>query len=328
MSEPVHSNRSGALLALAAFAVWATHDLGVKYLGASYSAVQIVFFSVLFNFPLATLMLISDPVDGHLRPIHPWWNLLRAISGVAGGVSAFYAFSTLPLTQVYALIFAAPLLVTILSVPILGETVRLKRWCAVVLGLCGVFVVLRPGATTLGLGHAAALVTAVGTALSAVIVRRIGREERSVVLILYPMLANVVVMGAALPFVYEPMPASHLGLLALISVMAFGATSLIIAAYKRGEAVIVAPMQYSQIIWATLYGALFFSERPDRWTMIGAGIIIASGIYIVLREGTAGASENRPVLRMRLRPETGTFLRSGLLMMRKGRTETGDPEER
>lgn len=302
-------NAKGALLALLAFAIFATHDVVVKFLGASYSPFQIVFFSVMFGFPLVTLMLIRDPQPGHLRPVHPWWTLTRTAAAVVGGGTAFYAFSTIPLAQTYAILFAAPLLITILSIPILGETVRLRRWLAVIVGLIGVMVVLRPGGTELTLGHLSALVAAVASALSSIIVRKIGQDERSVVLLMYPMLANFVVMGALMPFVYQPMPVLHLGGLALMSAMAFVASALVIGAYKTGEAVVVAPMQYSQILWATLYGVLFFDELPDLWTAVGAGIIIASGVYIVLRESGGKASRNTPVLRSRTRFETGTVPR-------------------
>ena len=316
-------NARGALLALLAFAIFATHDVIVKTLGASYSPVQIVFFSVLFGFPLFTLMLIRDAKPGTLRPVHPWWTLTRTIAAVITGVTAFYAFSTLPLAQTYAILFAAPLLITVLSIPILGERVRLRRWAAVIVGLCGVIVVLRPGVTELTLGHAAALVAAVCSSLASIIVRKIGPDERSVVLLLYPMLANFVLMGAALPLVYVPMPITHVAGLALMSAMAFVASALMIAAYKAGEAVIVAPMQYSQILWATAFGALLFNETPDIYTGIGATIIILSGLYIVLREGTQRASENRPVLRNRSRFETGTWLRVGLFLKEKNGTQDG-----
>ncbi|MBW4985971.1 DMT family transporter [Mameliella sp. CS4] len=301
-------NAKGALLALLAFGVFSLHDVIVKWLGASYSPVQIVFFSGLFSFPLVTLLLIRESQPGTLRPVHPWWLMVRTLSAVITGLSAFYAFSVLPLAQVYAILFAAPLLITLLAIPILGEQVRLRRGLAVVVGLCGVLVVLRPGATELSLGHLAALVAAFASSLASIIVRKIGQDERSVVMLLYPILTNFIVMGAALPFVYKPMPTLELGGLALMSVMAFAASALVIMAYKAGEAVVVAPMQYSQILWAAFTGAIFFDEYPDAWTVAGAGIIIASGTYIVLREGGT-SSTNRPVLRSRTRFETGIMPR-------------------
>ncbi|MFY0634549.1 MAG: DMT family transporter [Vannielia sp.] len=316
MTDQTPNNTKGALLALLAYAIFSTHDVVVKYLGESYSPFQIVFFSTLIGFPLAVFMLMRDASDGNLRPKHPWWVALRTVSTVVTGVTVFYAFSVLPMAQTYAILFASPLLITILAIPILGETVRFRRWAAVIVGLCGVMVVLRPGSTPLDLGHLAAIVGALFHALSSIVVRKIGQDERSVVILLYPMMANFVVMACAMPFFYEPMPAIDLGGLGVIAVFAFVATGIMIVAYKVGEAVIVAPMHYSQIIWAAIFGYFIFGESLDRWTVVGTLIIMASGLYIVLREGRSTASENTPVLRTRTRHDTGTSLRLGPLLRR------------
>lgn len=320
----VKSNLRGALLALLAFAIFATHDVVVKFLGGQYSPVQIIFFSVLLGFPLVSMMLMNDRTDGHLRPVHPWWTALRTVSAVITGVAAFYAFSVLPLAQTYAILFAAPLLITLLAIPVLGERVGLRRGLAIMVGLAGVMIVLRPGSAPLSLGHLAALTAAVTSSLASVIVRKIGQDERSVVLLIYPMMANFVVLGCALPFVYRPMPILHLGMVGVIAAFGFVGMLLIIAAYRSAEAVIVAPMQYSQMIWAALFGALIFGENPDFYTLVGAGVIIASGIYIVLREGQPRVSENRPVTLSKSRPETGTLPRISLMLRRIERRERGE----
>lgn len=314
------SNAKGALLALIAFGVFATHDTVVKVLGATYAPFQIVFFSVLFSFPLATVMLMRDAKPGTLLPVHPLWMALRTVAAVCTGVSAFYAFSTLPLAQTYAILFASPLLITILAIPVLGEKVRLRRWVAVLFGLAGVIIVLRPGATPLTLGHAAAVLAAIGGAVASIVVRKIGAEERPVVILLYPMVVNFALMACALPFVYVPMPIGDLGLVAIVALFAWIANRLLIGAYNNGEAAIIAPMQYSQIIWATLFGMLYFNETIDQTTLLGAGVIIGSGLYIVLRESRAGASENTPVLRTRSRGETGTTPRVSLFMRLAGKS--------
>ncbi len=311
-------NAKGALFALLAFAIFATHDVFVKVLGGIYSPFQIVFFSVLLSFPLATVMLMRDAKPGTLVPVHPWWMALRTVAAVATGVSAFYAFSVLPLAQTYAILFAAPLLITILAIPVLGERVRLRRWMAVLFGLAGVMVVLQPGQTTLSTGHLAAVVAAIGGSVASIVVRKIGADERPVVILLYPMVVNFVVMACALPFVYKPLPIEHLGMLAIIACFAWVASRLVIMAYQQGEAAIIAPMQYSQIIWAAAYGYLFFDETLAQNTILGAGIIIASGLYIVLRESRSDASENTPVLRTRSRSETATTPRVSLFMRLTG----------
>ncbi len=315
-------NLSGPLFALLAFGIFATHDVVVKYLGGVYSPFQIIFFTTLFSFPLVTFMLMRDATEGHLIPKFPGWMALRTLSAVMAAAAAFYAFSTLPLAQVYTIIFASPLLITLLAIPVLGEKVGLHRMFAVIVGLAGVVVVLRPGSSVLELGHLAALGTAVFGALASVIVRRIGRDERTVVLMLYPMAANFVVMGALLAFVYKPMPVEHLGATAVISLLGFAGGLLLIAAYRNGDAAIVAPMQYSQILWATGYGFLLFDETVDRETLIGAGIIIASGIYIVAREARLGAKSQTPVLRTRSRGPTAASFRISPLLRRMRQRDT------
>ena len=139
----------------------------------------------------------------------------------------------------------------------------------------------------------------------------------------YPMMANFLIMGMLLPFVYRPMPIESLGLVALMALLAFIAGLCLIAAYKRSDAAIIAPMQYSQIIWAAVYGMFFFGETVDRATWAGAAIIITSGLYIVLRETFGGKSVVNPVSLSRMRPETGTSPRSGVLWwkVRKAKDE-------
>jgi S-adenosylmethionine uptake transporter len=317
-------NLRGALLSLAAFGIYATHDVVVKFLGSDYSAVQIIFFSGLLSFPLVTVMLLGDKRDGNLVPRHPWWSLARAVSAVLTGVAGFFAFSQLPLAQAYAIFFAMPLLITLMAIPMLGEKVGMRRGLAVVVGLIGVLVVLRPGEADLGLGHLAALSAAVTGALTSVIVRKIGTDERSAVLMMFPMLGNVLAMGAVLPFVYVPMPVAHLGLMGIIALFGFVAGLLVIKAYRTAPAIIVAPMQYSQILWAAFFGSVLFDETVDLYTAIGSAIIIASGIYIVLREGTPSVSENRPVLATKSRPETGAMPRVSVMMQRMGIPERQD----
>ncbi len=126
---------------------------------------------------------------------------------------------------------------------------------------------------------------------------------------LYPMLANFVVTGAILALVYEPMPVEHLGLTGIISLFGFVAGLLMISAYRNGDAAVVAPMQYSQILWATGFGYFLFGEKLDIATGIGAGLIIVSGIYIVIRESRLGAESQTPVLRTRSRASSAASFR-------------------
>ncbi|AXI47302.1 EamA/RhaT family transporter [Sulfitobacter sp. SK012] len=311
------ANNIGALFGLGAFAVFSFSDVVVKQLGATYSPFQIVFFSALLSFPLITLVLMSDQKPGTLRPVHPWWIALRSVSGATSAVCAFYAFSQLALSQVYAIIFASPLIITILAIPMLGETVRLRRGLAILFGLIGVMVVLRPGAVPMSGGHLAALMAAVTGALNSIIVRKIGHEERGVVMILYPMMANLVLTAAILPFVYVEVPIADLGQFAVVAALVLLAMAFLVAAYTRGDAMTVAPMQYSQIVWAALFGALFFGEYPVWQTYLGTAIIALSGFYILKREATGDVSKNRPVLKTRTRIGLPAGLHVGIILRRR-----------
>ena len=299
--KPQQSNLIGAMLSLTAFAVYATHDVFIKILGSSYSPFQLIFFSGLLGFPLVTLVMMRDRTDGNLIPKHPVWTAVRTTTAVLNAVTGFYAFSVLPLAQCYAIFFTMPILITLMAIPLLGEKVGLHRGIAIVVGLIGVVVVLRPGQADLGLGHLSALVAALLGAATSVIVRKVGNSERAVVLMLYPMMANFVVMGLALPFVYVPVPPQDFAMMAGIAALGLLGGVLIIAAYRRAPAIIVAPMQYSQIIWALIFGHFLFGEDIDLYTAVGTAIIIASGVYIVLREDKPSVSKNRPVLETRSR---------------------------
>ena len=302
-------NIKGAFFALLGFAIFATHDVVIKALGASFAPFQLVFFSTLFSFPLVTFMLMQDKTEGTLKPAHPWWSLARTIGATLNALAAFYAFSVLPLAETYALIFATPLVITVLSIPILGEKVGLHRWIAVLIGLAGVLVVLRPGSTELTMGHAAALSCAFLGGFVSIVVRKIGREERTVVLMLHPLVCNFVVMGGLMALNYKPMTLPELGGVGLISLFGFVAGILLILAYKASEAVVIAPMQYSQIIWASAFGYFLFDEKIDGVTVLGAGIIILSGLYILFRESKGGTSDNTPVLRNRSRASSAASFR-------------------
>ncbi|WP_299355789.1 DMT family transporter [uncultured Shimia sp.] len=305
------------LLGLAGFALFSTHDVIVRHLGGTYSPVQILFFTSLMSFPLVTLMLVRDPTQGNLRPVHPWWIALRSLVMALGGMSGFYAVSTLPLAQAYAIFFTIPLLITLLAIPILGEKVGLHRAGAVLVGLAGVVVVVRPGNAELELGHLAAFCAVVCASTQSVIARKIGQEERRVVMLLFPLAATFLVMAGGLSFVYVPVQLVDLAAMGCIAVLGFLAAFCLVGAYTVGEAAIVAPMQYSQIIWAIIYGSLLFGETIDKQTLIGAGIIIVSGLYIVIREASGGTSTTTPVLRNRTRAFSPGAFRVSVALRRK-----------
>lgn len=291
------STFKGLLAALGAFAVFSSHDALIKALGETYQVFQIIFFSMLFAFVPMSMIMLADKAVDNFRPRHPFLVLLRSAMTITAMSCAFYAFTMLPLAEVYSLLFATPLLVTALSVPLLGETVRMQRWGAVIAGLVGVLIVLRPGVTELTAGHIAGLTAASASALASILARKLGGKERPAVLILYPLLLSMMVMSMTLPVVYVPVSLPDLGLMAVVGFMSVLAQLCILGAYRSAPAAFVAPMQYSQILWASLFGALFFGEIPDLYVALGSCVIIGSGMFVVWRESRENVSEQTPVLR-------------------------------
>lgn len=310
-------NVKGALFALCGFAIFAVHDVLVRVVGGSFSPFQMLFFTSLLSFPLLTIVLVQDTTEGTMRPLHPWWVALRSLVMVGASICAFFAFATLPLAQVYAVLFMVPLLVTLMSIPLLGEKVGPHRAVAILVGLIGVIVVVQPGSAELSLGHLAAICAAFGAALQSVISRKIGNDERPIVMMLFPLLAIFVTMGSSLAFVYEPMALTDLVGMAGIAILGFIATFCLVAAYRKGEAAIVAPMQYSQILWATVFGTWLFNEHVTQPVLIGSGLVIISGLYIVAREAVGGQSSNKPVTRTRTRAFAPGGLRVSSLLKKR-----------
>lgn len=287
-------NVLGALLALLSFSVFATQDALIKHLAADYTSNQILFFMGLFTFPLILLKLAFDRQQGTLIPKNLKLVLLRGFTGATSAALAIYAFTVLPLAQVYVLLFAAPLLITVLAVPFLGEKVGLRRSIAVVVGLAGVILVLRPGSADFSIGHLAGLTAAVLSSCSGILMRKVGRQERTPVLLFYVIMASVLLTGSTMPWLYVPMAGRDLFFVLVASLLSFFAMQLAIEAYRRAEAVVVAPMQYSQILWALFFGWLLFEEYPDAITLIGAAIVMSSGIYILWRESRDRVSATTP----------------------------------
>ncbi len=275
---------AGALLGLGAFGLYAAYDISVKFLGGGYSAFQIIFFAGLMALPMLMIFAVIDPDQGSLRPVQPGLLAFRVVIVVFNGIIGPYAFANLPLAQCYAIFFTMPIFIALLAVPILSEKIDLVRGIAVVTGLVGVFIALDPSAEPLQIAHLAAIAGAMSGALNYVLLRKTGGTERTLVLMLYPMLAQLLVLCAIVPFVYVPMSLADLSITAFMGAVLVAGSVMIIGAYRRARAIIVAPMQYSQIIWGTLMGLVLFDERLTWTTTVGTALIILAGVVIVARQ--------------------------------------------
>jgi len=275
---------AGTLYGLAGFTFFSIHDVIIKVLSSYYLPIQIIFFTSLIAVPIALFLIASTGDLKSLRPVYPKIMLARVIILSITGICVFFAISTIPLAEVYALLFSSPIIITALSVPILSEQVGWRRWIAVMIGFCGVLIILQPNVTIPQLGHLAAISAAFGISVNSIFLRKFGTKEQGGLVLLYPLIGNIVIMGVLLPLVYVPMPLEHLGLLSLVSIFSIIAMGFLIFAYRVSEAALVAPMQYSQMIWGIIIGWLLFAETVETHVLVGAIIIIFSGIFIFLRE--------------------------------------------
>lgn len=222
------------------------------------------------------------------------WGLLRTKRrGLQMARGALAAFSTalfimavtyVPLADAVAVSFVVPFLVTVLGALVLREKVGLRRWTAVVIGFLGMLIVIRPG---MGVVHPAAglvVVAASCYAMRQILSRRLGAHDPTMTTVAYTGLTASALLTLPLPFVWRTPDLGQLGLLVVVAVLAAAAEVLVIRALELAQAVVLAPLHYTLIIWGTFYGWLVFGELPDLWTWLGAGIIVVSGLYMVHRE--------------------------------------------
>lgn len=275
---------AGIGFAAAAFALFTVMDTLIKWLSGGYPLAQIVFFMALFSIVPTSLIVVRAGGLSALRTRRLPGHLLRAGIGLASSFCSFVAYSRLPLADAYAIAFSAPLFITALSVPLLGESVGWRRWTAVAVGFVGVMVMLRPGSGGLGLGVLAALLGAVGYASSVILVRRLSRTETTAALMFYANLVALSVTGAMLPFEFVMPDGRDMILLAGVGLTGGCAQILLISGFRYAPAVVVAPFQYTQLLWGALYGFLIWGDVPNRWMLFGAPIVMASGLYILYRE--------------------------------------------
>ncbi len=287
--KPASSLR-GILLALAAFALFTGMDCSVKALGARYHVFQVVW---LQTATIMVVMLVSAAGRGQLsrlRTRQMRMHLLRGLLTIVSINSAFYSFVVMPLADVYAVLFTVPLLVTALSVPLLGERVGWRSWSAVLVGFSGVMLMVRPGQGLMAVMVLVPLVSAVATAVGFILVRKLQDTESVESLGLYGNVALLVVMAPLLPGVFEMPTFADLLLSLLGGGLAAAGFSLLVQAYRLAAISVIAPFQYSQMPFAVLAGLALFDDRPEPEMLAGAAIVAASGVYILQREAIRRAA--------------------------------------
>lgn len=286
------SNIRGALFAALGFSLFACGDAVFKYLTPHYSAYIIAFYASFFA--LLTLLAVAT-FNGGIRAAAKTnrlkFHLLRGVIISAQVVLVIIAFNNLSLAKTYAIVFIAPFLATILSIPLLKESVRPQQWLSVALGFSGVLIVLRPGMIPLEPAVLAALGSAVLFALGNLMVRIIGMKgESRLSFAIYVEAVIFIVTGlfVMMDFVWPTMP--HMAFMIIAGVLGAGGMYFLSRGFAEAPAAVAAPFHYIQMLWGVVLGYLIFGDTIDIWVAMGGGIIILSGLWLIWQEKTGGAA--------------------------------------
>jgi drug/metabolite transporter (DMT)-like permease len=297
LSRGRHGTRSGsaapridrtALRGIAAMllggACFAVMDSLVKWVSPRFAVSEIIFFRSLFALLPIGAMAARQGGFAALRTRRPIGQAVRSLCGFTSLFCFIYAFGHMPLADAVGIGFSAPIFITALSVPMLGEAVGIRRWCAVLVGFVGVLVMVRPGS---GVLTATSLIALLGTlfyALAMILIRRLGRSEGTVAIAFYSSLTCIALTGLALPFQWTT--PSGLDALFLVILGIFGGLGqvFVTTAFRLAPAATVAPFDYVSILYVSTIGYAVWGDVPDRPLLAGAAILVASGLYILQRE--------------------------------------------
>lgn len=274
------------LLILGSGLLFSCLDAGAKWLVLSGMSAPFVVWTRFAVHVVLVLVLFQGWRNRELYRVNSLpLQLLRGVFLFGSTIFNFLALLTLQLAEGMAIYFLAPMVITALAGPLLGEWAGWRRWVAIGVAFIGMLVVTRPGFGAFGIGHLYALLSVLSYALYVIMTRQMGARESSASLIFYSALAPVIFMSPALPLAGS-IPPDLLHWVVLLSLGFFGGLGhwLIIKAYKRASVSSLAPYPYLQLVWAVIWGYVVFDDLPDRYTIAGAAIIVASGLYIVHRE--------------------------------------------
>lgn len=281
----------GILFKVAAVGLISVMGALIKGLGDTYPTGQIVFVRSLFALiPVILLVLWSGGLR-QLRTRRPWLHVSRSVTGFGAMLCSFAALGLLPLADATALGFVSPLMATALAGPLLGERVRLNRWAAVLVGFAGVILMVRPvGAVTgpslygfLPVGVCFALLGALGVALAMISIRRMSSTEPSITIVFYFTLTSTVLGALTLPFAAVLPTAKDAAVMVCIGLVGGIGQILLTNAYRLVPASALAPFDYMAMVWALVIGYVVFGEMPQPAVLVGAAIVIGSGLFLLIR---------------------------------------------
>lgn len=281
-------NLRGIGAMLVAVAAFAAMDAILKVLAGHYPAMQVTALRGASSLPFVLASVALWGRWRNLRPVRVSLHLLRGLLGIIMVTGFVYAVKVLSLADAYSVFFVAPLLVTALAVPLLGETVDWRRWVAIFTGLAGVLAMLGPSASRLGtlasLGALGALLSALAYALSAISVRVLTRTDTTVsmvfwFLVMVTLFASVMAASAWIPV----RPQDWLWLAALGGAGSLG-QHFITEAFRHAPASVIAPFEYTALLWGVTIDWVFWDVLPGSRVFLGGGVVIAAGLYLLWRE--------------------------------------------
>ena len=277
-------HRAGILLLIGSVLLISCADALAKLLTGPFSVMQIALFQSVAIFVSVPLLARDWRLLSFARTNRPVLHALRSLCSLGSGLAFFTGLKHLPLAEIVAIIFVGPLLVTVLAALILKERVEFRRWAACVTGFAGALIIVRPGFGDIGW---TAMYPIAATSLYSIYVictRMTAPTERHSTMMFYTCIASVVILGASSPAYWvDPPP---LGWVGLVSVAVFSAVSagVAIKAYSLAPASMLAPYAYVEIVTATMFGFILFNDLPDPYTVVGATVIVASGLYVFRHE--------------------------------------------
>lgn len=268
------------LLAVMCFVIL---DTLAKLLSESYPVWQVVWARYAFHL-LLIVFVLRDDLPRTLRTRRLPLQLFRSLLLVVTTGLFFLGLRLLPLAEAAAVMLLGPLFVTALSVPILGEKVGLRRWAGVFVGLIGALIIIRPGSEVFAYAALLPLAAALVNAFYHITTRLLSHSDSSMTTLTYSSLVGALVMSLGLPFFW--VTPDLVGWLMMIAVGMIGGTShfFLIKSYAEAPAAVVAPFGYSNIVWAVIFGFVVWGDLPDFLTLLGAVILVASGLYVFQRE--------------------------------------------
>lgn len=281
-----------ALLMIGACAGFSSMMAIVRLLAPEIHPFEAAFFRNLFGV-LCMLPWLAVTRGGRLRTHRPAMHVVRAVLGMTAMLLLFTAVSLLPLAEVTALSFTAPLFATIGAAAILREKVGLRRWTATSIGLLGALIIIRPTAETVTPAALIALASAAGIAAAQLSVKSLSRTEHpsAIVLIMGLLMTPMSLIPAA--FVWTWPSAGNYGWLALMGIVATIGQVMLVRAMATADASAVMPFDFSRLIFASMLGWLMFGELPDEWTIVGGAVIVATTVYIARREAQLARRSRR-----------------------------------